>query len=87
MKAYANSDQMSPGTQQCMVPNDPLWPEKMKTRAMTYLKRYDSCTQSILWAFMEVLGMQNRVDRVGDGARTIAEILQDLDARGELFRV
>ena len=44
-----------------MVPKDPLWPEKMKTRSMTYLKRYDSCTQSILWAFMEAFDMQDRM--------------------------
>ena len=27
------------------------------------------------------------VDRVGEGARAIAEVLQDMNARGELFRV
>ena len=181
MKAYANSDQMSPDTQQGMVPNDPQWPQQMKIRAMTYLNQYDSCSQSILWAFMEELGMENRmvlraggamqggmmssltcgvhtaglmilgllvgrgslesgldgmmpiilpaqrmvktltdrigghscldmtgvdftdleeamtyklsddhercVDRVGNGARAIAELLQDLDGKGELFRI
>ena len=46
-------------TRQGSIPKDPLWPEEMKTRAMTSLKRYDSCTQSILWTFMEALGMQN----------------------------
>jgi len=181
MKACANSDSMYAETQPCVVPTDPQWPEQMATRATTYLKQYDSCTQSILWAFMEALGMQNRmvlrtggamqggmmssltcgvhtaglmilgmlvgrerlesgldgmmpiilpaqrmvksltgrigghaclemtgvdftdleaamtyklsddhercVDRVGDGARAIAELLQDLDAEGALFRV
>jgi hypothetical protein len=175
------STEMKTKSQQCMVPHDPLWPEKMKIRSMTYLKKYDSCTQSILWAFMEELGMENRmvlraggamqggmmssltcgvhtaglmilgllagrerlesgldgmmpiimpaqrlikkltdgigghsclemtgvdftdleaamiyklsddhercVERVGDGARIIAELLQDLDRKGELFRV
>ena len=141
-------------TRRDTISNDPLWPEKMRTLAMDYLKRYDSCTQSILWAFMEALGMQNRmvlraagrerlqsgldgmmpiilpaqrmvktlterigghaclemtgvdftdleaamtyklsgdhencVGRVGEGTRAIAELLQDMDARGELFRV
>ena len=175
------SAQMQKETRKCTIPNDPLWPEMMKTQAMTYLKQYDSCTQSILWAFMEALDMQNRmvlraggamhggmmssltcgvhtaglmilgllagrerlesgldgmmpiilpaqrmvktltdrigghsclemtgvdftdleaamtyklsndhekcVNRVGDGARAIAELLQDMNARGELFRV
>ena len=175
------SARMERETEPCSIPNDPLWPEMMKTRAMTYLKQYDSCTQSILWAFMEALDMQNRmvlraggamhggmmssltcgvhtaglmilgllagrerlesgldgmmpiilpaqrmvktltdrigghsclditgvdftdleaamtyklssdhekcVDRVGEGARAIAESLQDMNARGELFRV
>ena len=27
------------------------------------------------------------VDRVGEGARTIAELLRDLDGKGEFFRV
>jgi hypothetical protein len=176
----AASAQTSMGRQRFAVPDDPLWPEKMKTRAMAYLKRYDSCTQSILWAFMEALGTEDRmvlragaamhggmmssltcgvhtaglmvlgllagretlesgldgmmpiilpaqrmvktltgrigghscleitgvdftdleaamtyrlsgdhqrcVDRVGDGARTIAELLQEMNAKGELFR-
>ncbi len=175
------SARMERETQRCSIPNDPLWPEMMKTQAMTYLKQYDSCTQSILWAFMKALDMQNRmalraggamhggmmssltcgvhtaglmilgllagrerlesgldgmmpiilpaqrmvktltgrigghscldmtgvdftdleaamtyklsddhercVDRVGEGARAIAEVLQDLDARGALFRI
>ncbi len=177
----AASAQIITKPQRWVVPNDPLWPEKMKTQAMTYLKQYDSCTQSVLWAFMEALGMENRmvlraggamqggmmssltcgvhtaglmilgllvgrgslesgldgmmpiilpaqrmvktltgrigghscldmtgvdftdleaamtyklsddhercVDRVGDGARAIAELLQDLDGKEELFRV
>ena len=176
--AFAN---VAKKTRPWSIPKDPLWPDEMKTQAMTYLKRYDSCTQSILWAFMEALGMQNRmvlraggamhggmmssltcgvhtaglmilgllagrerlesgldgmmpiilpaqrmvktltgrigghscldmtgvdftdleaamtyklsddhercVDRVGDGARAIAEVLQDLDERGALYRI
>lgn len=177
----AASTQMEIKSQQPRVPNDPQWPERMNKRAVSYLKQYDSCTQSILWAFMEELGLQNRmvlraggamqggmmssltcgvhtaglmilglmvgrerlesgldgmmpiilpaqrlvqtltmrigghsclemtgvdftdleaamiyklsddhercVDRVGDGARAIAELLQDLESKGELFRV
>ncbi len=173
--------QMEKETERCVVPTDPHWPEQMRTCTTSYLKHYDSCTQSILWAFMEALGIENRmvlraggamhggmmssltcgvhtaglmilgllagrerlesgldgimpiilpaqrmvktltgrigghsclemtgvdftdleaamtyklsddharcVDRVGDGARAIAELLQDMDARGELFRV
>ena len=48
----AASTQMQIQKQQTMVPDDSLWPQRMKTRAVTYLKKYDSCTQSILWAFM-----------------------------------
>ncbi|MFC1876888.1 C-GCAxxG-C-C family protein [Thermodesulfobacteriota bacterium] len=177
----ATSAETETRSREYLVPQDPLWPEKMKKRSMTYLKKYDSCTQSILWAFMEELSMENRmalraggamqggmmssltcgvhtaglmilgmlvgrerlesgldgmmpiimpaqrlvkkltgrigghscfemtgvdftdleaamiyklsgdhercVDRIGDGARIIAELLQDLDRRGELFRV
>lgn len=179
MKAAAI--QVKTEAQRCVVPTDPQWPEQMKARATAYLKQYDSCTQSILWAFMEALGMQNRmvlraggamqggmmssltcgvhtaglmilgllmgrerletgldgmmpiilpaqrmvktltgcigghsclemtgvdftdleaamtyklsgdhercVDRVGDGARVIAELLQDMDDKGALFRI
>ncbi len=175
------SARMEKETQPWSIPGDPMWPEMMKTQAMTYLKQYDSCTQSILWAFMEALDIQNRmvlraggamhggmmssltcgvqtaglmilgmiagreriqsgldgmmpiilpaqrmvktltgrigghfcldmtgvdftdleaamtyklsddhercVDRVGEGARAIAELLQDMDARGALFRI
>ena len=62
------STRMETKTQRCMVPNDPQWPERMKTRAMTYLKKYDSCTQSILWAFMQELGMENRMVLRAGGA-------------------
>lgn len=49
-----------------IIPDDPQWPEQMKTTAMDYMKRYDSCTQAILWAFMESLGMKDKmVLRVG----------------------
>lgn len=177
----ATTIQIKTETERCGVPTDPQWPGQMKTRATTYLKHYDSCTQSILWSFMEALGMENRmvlraggamqggmmssltcgvhtaglmilgllagrerlesgldgmmpiilparrmvktltgrigghsclamtgvdftdleaamnyklsddhercVNRVGDGAQAIAELLQDLDAKGALFRV
>ena len=51
-----------------LVPKDPLWPEKMKNRSMNYLKKYDSCTQSILWAFMEAFDMENRMELRAAGA-------------------
>jgi len=44
-----------------VIPTDPQWPEQMKTTAMDYLKRYDSCTQAILWTFMEAMAMQNKM--------------------------
>jgi len=50
------------------VPSDVQWPEKMKMRSMAYLKKYDSCTQSILWAFMEALGLENRMVLRAGGA-------------------
>ena len=62
------SPQMQTQKQPTIVPNDPLWPERMKTRATTYLKKYDSCTQSILWAFMEDLEMENRMVLRAGGA-------------------
>jgi len=177
----ATSTKMQTQKHRYTVPSDLQWPVKMKMRSMTYLKKYDSCTQSILWAFMEALGVENRmvlrtggamqggmmssmtcgvhtaglmilgllvgreklesgldgmmpiimpaqrmvrkltegvgghsclamtgvdftdleaamiyklsedhercVERVGNGARIIAELLQDLDRKGELFRV
>mgnify|MGYP001557348775 CR=1 FL=1 len=43
------------------IPCDPEWSEKMKTHSMSYLKKYDSCTQSILWAFMQALKLENRM--------------------------
>ena len=175
------SAQMQTRRRSYAVPRGLHWPERMKVQSMTYLKKYDSCTQSILWSFMEALGMENRmvlraggamqggmmssmtcgvhtaslmilgllvgreklesgldgmmpiimpaqrmvrtltegigghscfdmtgvdftdleaamiykmsddhetcVERVGNGARIIAELLQDLDRKGELFRV
>jgi hypothetical protein len=177
----AASTQMQTQKRLYTVPSDLQWPERMKIQSMTYLNKYDSCTQSILWSFMEALGMENRmvlraggamqggmmssmtcgvhtaglmilgllvgreklesgldgmmpiimpaqrmvrkltegvgghsclamtgvdftdleaamiyklsedhercVERVGNGARIIAELLQDLDRKGELFRV
>lgn len=50
------------------IPTDPGWPQRMKDRSMAYLERYDSCTQSILWAFMEDLGMENRMVLSAAGA-------------------
>ena len=42
------------------IPGDPQWPASMKVRCMDYVRRYDSCSQSILWAFMESLDLQDR---------------------------
>ena len=59
MTANARSSAINPLNGQ--IPCDPEWPEEMKTRAMSYLKKYDSCTQSILWAFMQALKLENRM--------------------------
>lgn len=42
-----------------MIPSDRKWPDEMKCISMAYLEKYDSCSQSILWAFMEALGIEN----------------------------
>ena len=44
-----------------VIPADRHWPKQMKLTAVDYLKRYDSCTQAILWAFMESLAMKNKM--------------------------
>lgn len=54
-----NLAQMETRTHQYLVPNDPFWPEEMKNRSMDYLKKYDSCSQSILWTFMKAFDMEN----------------------------
>jgi hypothetical protein len=41
------------------IPRDPRWPAEMKQRAVDHLRRYDSCTQAILWTFMEALEMKD----------------------------
>lgn len=51
-----------------VIPTDSQWPEEMKTTAVGYLKRYDSCTQAILWAFMESLAMKNKMVLRAGGA-------------------
>lgn len=50
------------------IPLDAGWPEAMKVTAIQYVKRYDSCTQSILWAFMEALGIGNKLVLRAGGA-------------------
>ena len=62
--AKKNESKTDTGT----IPQDPQWPDLMKTRTVDYLKRYDSCTQSILWAFMQELGMENRMVLRAGGA-------------------
>ena len=64
----AASTQMQTHRRLYTVPSDLQWPERMKTRATTYLKKYDSCTQSILWSFMEALGVENRLVLRAGGA-------------------
>ena len=44
-----------------VIPEDPGWPAQMNATAIGYLKQYDSCTQAILWAFMEALNMKDRM--------------------------
>jgi len=51
-----------------IIPEDPQWPQQMKSSAMDYLRRYDSCTQAILWAFMEALDMKNKMVLRAGGA-------------------
>ena len=51
-----------------IIPSDPQWPDRMKQTAIGYLKRYDSCTQAILWAFMEALEMEDRMVLRAGGA-------------------
>ena len=41
--------------QQITVPQTPQWGEQVKHKARQNMEKYDSCTQSILAAFMEVL--------------------------------
>lgn len=50
------------------IPDDPQWPQQMKITARDYLKRYDSCTQAILWAFMEALSMKDKMVLRAGGA-------------------
>ena len=51
-----------------VIPSDSQWPKQMKSTAVEYLKRYDSCTQAILWAFMEALSMKNKMVLRASGA-------------------
>ena len=64
----AASTQMQTHKRLYTVPSDLQWPERMKMQSMTYLKKYDSCTQSILWSFMEALGVENRLVLRAGGA-------------------
>ena len=50
------------------VPMDPQWAADMKQRAVDYLRRYDSCSQAILWAFMEALQMKDHMVLRAGGA-------------------
>jgi hypothetical protein len=46
---------------QWTITTDPQWPQQMETAAVEYVRKYDSCTQGILWAFMEALGIEDRI--------------------------
>ncbi len=41
--------------QHISLPQTPQWPEEVKYKARQNMEKYDSCTQSILAAFMQVL--------------------------------
>jgi C_GCAxxG_C_C family probable redox protein len=41
------------------VPTDPEWPARVRARAHTIVSNYESCTQSIVAAFMEELGIED----------------------------
>ena len=50
------------------IPMETQWPALMNEKAMAYLRRYDSCTQALLWAFMEALQMEDRMVLRAGGA-------------------
>lgn len=50
------------------IPEDSDWPERIKVDTMTYLKRYDSCSQALLWAFMEALAIKDAMVLRAGGA-------------------
>jgi hypothetical protein len=41
------------------LPSDPDWPARIRARAHHIVSHYESCTQSIVAAFMEELGIEN----------------------------
>lgn len=45
--------------QQISIPKDPDWPARMRARAHHNVTHFESCTQSILAAFMHELGIGN----------------------------
>ncbi|MEW6442366.1 MAG: C-GCAxxG-C-C family protein [bacterium] len=42
-----------------VLPASPAWIERVKEKALTNMKQHGSCTQSILAAFMEELGLRD----------------------------
>ena len=50
------------------IPHDPQWPKKMNAMAIAYMKRFDSCSQVILWTFMEALDIEDRMVLRAGGA-------------------
>jgi hypothetical protein len=53
--------QFSTKTDSYTISKDRKWPEKIKALAMANFRKYDSCTQSILWAFMKEMEMENHM--------------------------
>jgi C_GCAxxG_C_C family probable redox protein len=45
--------------QQISIPKDPDWPARMRARAHYNITHFESCTQSIVAAFMDELGIGN----------------------------
>lgn len=46
-------------TTEITVPADPEWPSRVRARAHQIVSRYESCTQSIVAAFMEEFGIDD----------------------------
>jgi arsenite methyltransferase len=55
-------------TERSAIPSGARWPGEMRERTISYIKKYDSCTQSILWAFMEDLGIEDPMVLRASGA-------------------
>ena len=47
--------------EQISIPRDPDWPARVRARAHYNVSQYESCTQSIVAAFMEEFGIDDRL--------------------------